>query len=147
MKICTPTKNDYLKLMEIWEDSVRATHDFLSEEHIQTLKPLILEHHFDSVDLRVASDEHGDMVGFIGVANQNVEMLFISPSHRKQGIGSILLKNAITHQGAIKVDVNEQNPDAVAFYAHCGFSEVGRSPLDGQGNPFPLIHMALKQIS
>lgn len=70
-------------------------------------------------------------------------MLFISPDSRNKGVGSLLLKNAIETQSAKKVDVNEQNPDAIGFYKHLGFSVIGRSPLDGQGNPFPLIHMEL----
>ena len=54
-----------------------------------------------------------------------------------------MLKNAIKTQDAQKVDVNEQNPDAIGFYENLGFSVVGRSPLDGQGNPFPLFHLEL----
>lgn len=146
MQIDTTTKDDYLKLIEIWEASVRATHNFLSEENIRNLKPLILEHYFDAVDLRVAKNENGEIVGFIGVAEQNVEMLFISPEYRNKGIGSLLLKNAIQNQGAQKVDVNEQNPDAIDFYERLGFRVVGRSPLDGQGNPFPLLHLKLTGI-
>ena len=73
-------------------------------------------------------------------------MLFISPEHRNKGIGSLLLKNAIKTQDAQKVDVNEQNPDAIGFYENLGFSVVGRSPLDGQGNPFPLLHLELTGI-
>ena len=42
-----------------------------------------------------------------------------------------------------KVDVNEQNPDAVGFYKHVGFEVTSRSPLDGMGKPFPILHMAL----
>lgn len=146
MQIDTATKNDYSALIEIWESSVRATHDFLDEDNISFLKPLILEHYFDAVDLRVAKDESNVIVGFIGVAEQNIEMLFISPSHRKKGIGSLLLKNAIKNQDARKVDVNEQNPDATGFYEYLGFSVSGRSPLDGQGNPFPLLHLELTGI-
>ncbi len=146
MRIDTATQSDYLALIEIWESSVRATHDFLGEDNIKYLKPLILEHYFDAVDLRVAKDESNAIVGFIGVAEHNIEMLFISPSHRNKGIGSLLLKNAIKNQDAQKVDVNEQNPDATGFYEHLGFSVTGRSPLDGQGNPFPLLHMVLAGI-
>jgi len=146
MQIDTATKNDYLKLIEVWESSVRATHDFLDEENIKSLKPLILEHYFDAVDLRIAKNEFNKITGFIGVAEQNVEMLFISPDHRNKGIGSLLLKNAIKNQDARKVDVNEQNPDAVGFYEHLGFSIIGRSPLDGQGKPFPLLHIVLTEI-
>lgn len=39
--------------------------------------------------------------------------------------------------------MNEQNPQASGFYRHYGFVITGRSPLDGQGNPFPLLHMKL----
>ncbi|KXO13469.1 Histone acetyltransferase HPA2 [Moritella sp. JT01] len=143
MKIDTATKAEHLELIKIWELSVRATHDFLSDENISSLKPLILEHYFDAVDLRIAKNDSNKIAGFIGVADCNVEMLFISPDYRNKGVGSLLLKNAIENQSANKVDVNEQNPDAVGFYIHLGFSVIGRSPLDGQGNPFPLIHMAL----
>jgi len=145
MKIDTTTKADYLELIAIWESSVRATHDFLSDENILSLKPLILEHYFDAVDLRVAKNENDEVTGFIGVAECNVEMLFIAPEYRNSGVGSLLLKNAIENQSANKVDVNEQNPDAIGFYEHLGFRVVGRSPLDGQGNPFPLIHLELAE--
>ncbi|MCO4797709.1 MAG: GNAT family N-acetyltransferase [Colwelliaceae bacterium] len=143
IKIDNASKTDYLDLIEIWERSVRATHDFLPEENIKTLKPLILKHYFDAVDLRVAKNEHNIIVGFIGVAESNIEMLFISPEYRNHGIGSLLLKNSIEHQAAFKVDVNVQNPAAIGFYKYLGFKEVGSSPIDGQGNPFPLLHMEL----
>ncbi|MGY0625916.1 MAG: GNAT family N-acetyltransferase, partial [Paraglaciecola chathamensis] len=44
---------------------------------------------------------------------------------------------------ATKVDVNEQNPKALGFYQRIGFKVVGRSELDGQGKPYPLLHLAL----
>jgi putative acetyltransferase len=37
--------------------------------------------------------------------------------------------------------VNEQNRSALAFYEHLGFERTGRSPVDGQGRPYPLIHL------
>jgi putative acetyltransferase len=43
--------------------------------------------------------------------------------------------------GALTVDVNEQNPAAVGFYERLGFVVVGRSPRDGSGRPFPLLHL------
>lgn len=143
MKIENTSKEDYLTLIDIWEKSVRATHDFLPEENIQTLKPLILKHYFDAVDLRVVKTDEAKIVGFIGVAEGNIEMLFISPDNRNCGIGSLLLKNAIETQAATKVDVNEQNPDAIGFYQRLGFTVIGRSELDGQGNAFPLLHLEL----
>lgn len=143
MKIYTVEKSDYLGLIEVWELSVRATHDFLSEESILTLKPLILEHYFDAVELRCIKNKLNEILGFIGVAEQNIEMLFILPTEIGKGWGKMLTHYAIKNLDACKVDVNEQNPNALHFYKKLGFEIVGRSELDGQGNPFPLLHMTL----
>lgn len=137
-------KADYPELITLWEASVRATHDFLKEEDIIFLRPLILEHYFDGVELRCAKDNQGRILGFCGVAEKNLEMLFVSPESRGQGVGSSLCRYAIENMHVITVDVNEQNPQALGFYKHIGFIVTGRSPVDGQGKPFPLLHMQLK---
>lgn len=143
MGIQEASKLHYQQLIRIWEASVTATHDFLLTDEIAKLKPLILEHYFDAVDLRYYEIDDGNILGFIGVADGNIEMLFVTPTHLGQGIGRALTDFAITRLGATKVDVNEQNPNAIRFYKHLGFEIVGRSPLDGQGNPYPLLHMVL----
>lgn len=143
MNIEIVEKADHFKLIEIWEASVRATHEFLAEDDLQALKPLILEHYFDAVDLRCAKNSHGEIQGFCGVHDGNIEMLFIAPEARGKGIGAMLAVHAIKQQGAARVDVNEQNEQALGFYQHIGFAVTGRSPVDGQGKPYPLLHMAL----
>ena len=145
MNIQTITKDDYQELINIWEPSVSATHNFLTEDDIAELKPLILEQYFDAVELRCMKSSDNRITGFIGVAESNIEMLFVAPEYFGKGIGKQLTQYAINHQNATKVDVNEQNPKAVGFYEKLGFIEVARSPLDGQGKPFPLIHMILNQ--
>jgi putative acetyltransferase len=52
-----------------------------------------------------------------------------------------LLTYAVTTLGATILDVNEQNEQALGFYLRMGFEVVGRSPLDGMGKPYPLLHM------
>lgn len=146
MKIENAKKEDYSALIEVWEASVRATHDFLPEEEIAALKPLILAHYFDAVDLVFAKDNSGKTQGFCGTHKGNIEMLFISPGARGTGIGKLLTNHAINNQGVTKVDVNEQNQQAVGFYQRIGFRVVDRSPLDGQGKPYPLLHMVLSQL-
>lgn len=69
-------------------------------------------------------------------------MLFIDPAFRGQGIGRQLLDHVARPR--LKVDVNEQNPQAHGFYLHYGFEDISRSALDGEGRPFPVIHMRLK---
>lgn len=143
MNIEIVEKADHPKLLAIWEASVRATHDFLAEDDLQELKPLILEQYFDAVDLTCAKNGNSEILGFCGVHDGNIEMLFISPDVRGKGIGALLAAHAIKAQGATKVDVNEQNEQALGFYQHIGFMVTGRSPIDGQGKPYPLLHMAL----
>lgn len=143
MNIYKAHKCDYPTLIAIWEASVRATHDFLPEHMIQSLKPLILQHYFDAVELHYATWDD-EITGFIGVAENNIEMLFVSPAWFNRGIGREMFKFAHHHLNACSVDVNEQNPGAIRFYEKLGFKPTGRSELDGQGNPFPLIHMHIK---
>lgn len=145
MNIVTVGKDRYHELIKLWEASVRATHDFLAEADIAFLRPLILESYFDAVDLNCAMGDGDEILGFIGTAADNIEMLFIAPHHRGRGIGALLVAYAIKERGARRVDVNEQNPQAIGFYEHLGFRTRGRSPTDGQGKPFPLLHMELAQ--
>ncbi len=145
MQIVMAKKADHLRLLEIWEASVRASHDFLAEEDLQQLKPLILDQYFDAVELKCAVSPSGDILGFCGVLQGNIEMLFIEPAARGQGIGAMLVADAIKQQGSSLVDVNEQNSQALGFYQHLGFVVTGRSALDGQGKPYPLLHLALPQ--
>ncbi|MEV3818343.1 acetyltransferase [Aeromonas salmonicida] len=142
MKIEQAKTRDHSTLISLWEASVRATHHFLPEEEIDALKPLILEHYFAAVDLVCARDETG-ITGFCGVQDGNIEMLFLAPEARGRGIGRLLVAHAISRQGVTRVDVNEQNVQALGFYQRMGFVVTGRSPLDGQGKPYPLLHMVL----
>ncbi|VXA79035.1 MULTISPECIES: acetyltransferase [Aeromonas] len=142
MKIEQAKTRDHPTLISLWEASVRATHHFLPEAEIDVLKPLILEHYFAAVDLVCARDETG-IAGFCGVHDGNIEMLFLAPEARGRGIGRLLVAHAISRQGATRVDVNEQNAQALGFYQRMGFVVTGRSPLDGQGKPYPLLHMVL----
>ncbi len=122
---------------------MRATHDFISEADIAFFKPLILDKAFPAVTLRCIRDEVKAIVGFLGVADDKIEMLFVHSRARGQGVGSALLKHAIEDLGANLVDVNEQNPQAVGFYRHQGFKQISRSALDAMGKPFPILHLAL----
>lgn len=137
------TKSEHQEVVDVWEASVRATHHFLPESDIEYFKPLILNEYLDAVDLRGIKDEKDNILAFLGVAEENVEMLFVHPTAFGQGIGKSLMNFAINELNASKVDVNEDNPQAVGFYKHLGFKVVSRDELDGLGNPYPILHMEL----
>lgn len=134
---------DFPEIVDVWETSVRATHHFLAEEHIRFYKPLILNEYLNLVDLVCIRGTNREILGFMGTAGNKIEMLFIHPDVRKQGIGKKLLSYAINTLRVNEVDVNEQNAQAVGFYQYVGFTIVGRSDVDSMGKPFPILHMQL----
>ncbi|MEL6254866.1 MAG: GNAT family N-acetyltransferase [Bacteroidota bacterium] len=137
-------KKEYPFVVDLWEASVRATHHFLKEEDILYFKPLILNTYLDAVKLSCIRDGDGNILGFQGVAEENLEMLFIHPDQRRKGIGKALLEHAVKKLGITKVDVNEQNEQALGFYQHHGFEVISRSELDSSGKAYPILHMELK---
>jgi putative acetyltransferase len=143
--IHTPKQSDYEELTRVWEASVRATHDFLPDSYINLLKNLVLTRYLDAVMLICTKDANQRITGFAGVAAGKVEMLFIDPEHRGQGLGKKLLRYALENLNADQLDVNEQNPQALGFYFKQGFEVIGRSEVDGMGQPYPLLHMRMRQ--
>ena len=134
---------DNPRLLDIWLRSVRATHHFLQAPDIDALLPQVRDLYLPAVEVWVAVDNDDHPLGFIGLNECHVEMLFIDPELRGQGIGTRLLDFVRESRDPLSVDVNEQNPQAVGFYLHYGFVQTGRSPTDGEGRPFPLLHMSL----
>ena len=134
---------DFPRLVEVWEASVRATHHFLSESDITSLKPFIPGILEQMPELVCVRNDNGEVAGFVAVDGRKMEALFVHPSWMGLGIGRRLVEHSVDVLGVTEVDVNEQNEEAVVFYEKMGFKVVGRSDLDGQGKPFPLLHMQL----
>ena len=130
-------------LLPLWEASVRATHAFLSEGEIRRLAAFVPQALREVPLLMAAYDAQGRAVGFMGIAGEKLEMLFLDPAVRGQGLGRQLLQHGISRWGVRFLDVNEQNPQARGFYEHMGFHVTGRSEADGQGQPYPLLSMTL----
>ncbi|AYZ13081.1 GNAT family N-acetyltransferase [Chryseobacterium arthrosphaerae] len=134
-------ETDYPRLIEIWESAVVNTHDFLKEEDFVYYKKQ-LPVYFQHVTLS-GFEQEGILVGFLGVAEGNIEMLFVDNDYRGTGIGKKLATYAISDLQVTKVDVNEQNAQAVGFYNYIGFKILRKSELDGEGKEYPVLHMQL----
>ncbi|HMU10716.1 MAG TPA: GNAT family N-acetyltransferase [Ferruginibacter sp.] len=137
-------QSEYPILLKIWESSVKATHHFLRDGDVEIFKNFIQEKEvFGQVTLACARDDKNDITGFLGVAGNSLEMLFIDAAYRGRGIGKMLLLHAINNLHITKVDVNEQNEQAIIFYERHGFKTMSRSEKDGMGKPYPILHMEL----
>lgn len=132
-------KTDYPILVDIWESAVLSTHDFLKKEDFLYYREH-LPTYFQYVTL-YGYEQDGRLVGFIGVAENNIEMLFVHNDYRYKGVGKRLVMYAIEKLQVCKVDVNEQNIQAIGFYRHMGFSVITRFDLDVEGKAYPILHM------
>ncbi len=131
------------QLLTVWENSVKATHLFLSDNEIETIKNYVPEALRNISHLLIAQNENKFPVAFMGIENQKLEMLFISPEERGKGLGKKLLQYGIKNYSINELAVNEQNPQAKGFYEHMGFQVYQRTNTDEQGNPYPLLYMNL----
>ena len=123
-----PDTQDYDELLRIWELAVRSTHHFLTE---------------NDIELYMLRGSTGRIAAFLGLSEDNIEMLFVHPDEQGRGYGKCLIDFAVHEKRIYKVDVNEQNEKAFHFYQNRGFEVVGRDAVDGMGKPFPILHMQL----
>lgn len=86
------------QLVEIWQQSVRQTHLFLSDSEIDDIKkyvPLALaqvEH------LIIATDDYNTPTAFMGIQGKKLEMRFLSPDVIGTGLGKALInKNSFCY--------------------------------------------------
>jgi putative acetyltransferase len=131
------------ELMEIWEESVRKTHLFLEEEDILALIPEVSEAIATIPNLAVMVDANDRALGFLGLAGQKVEILFLSPGAIGQGLGRRLIEWALD-RGAVLVDVNRENLAARDFYLHLGFKVFAVSERLAGERSFSLYHLKFK---
>ena len=130
-------------MRELLGGFVRATHLFLSDGEVRSIREYVPQALLGAAHLLVAEDEAGAPAAFMGVEDGTLEMLFIDPEERGKGLGSRLLRRGIESYGVRRLAVNEQNPQAAGFYEHMGFEAYARSETDEQGNPYPILYMRL----
>ena len=74
-------------LTQVWEDSVRATHNFLMPGDVERIKEYVPQAIGGIGKLAVAFNEQDRPVGFLGVEGEMIEMLFLDPAVRGNGLG------------------------------------------------------------
>lgn len=140
------TPSDATRVLEIWRSAVEATHHFLRPEDRLAIESEVATF-LPGASLELAVNAAGVAIGFMLLSANHMEALFIDANHRGSGVGRYLVEAALRRHPNLTVDVNEQNTQAVGFYERMGFERCGRSALDGQGRPYPLIHLRYRPAS
>ena len=83
------------------------THLFLSVDEINNIKQYVPQAIKDVSILVIAENKNGNPVGFMGVDDKRLEMLFVLDKYRGQGIGKQLLQYGIENYSINELTVNE----------------------------------------
>lgn len=134
---------DFPGMIEVWERSVRSSHDFLTHEQITDLRPQVPAALSSTELIYGIRGSDGAVVAFVGVTGEKLEMLFVDPNEQGKGYGKMLFAYAREALGATLVDVNEGNRAAIEFYEKLGAKRIGRSDVDDYGNPYPLLYYSI----
>lgn len=140
IKLRPSRPEDGPRVVEIWAAAVDATHDFLTAEDRAAIGREV-EGFLPYATMTLAVDDRDRPLGFMLIEGGHMEALFIDPEYRGAGVGAMMIDYALAVHPTLSTDVNEQNAQAVGFYEHMGFERTGWSATDGQGRPYPLIHL------
>ena len=141
MKVRRGTPADVRRALEIWRAAVDATHGFLTSEHRAEIDRLVAEQFLPNAELWLAVDATDRPMGFLVMAGDMIDALFVDPAAHGQGFGTRLLDHAKTLTSALTVEANEQATNALPFYLRRGFEISGRTPTDQAGRPYPLVQL------
>lgn len=131
--------DDAPRAMAIWRAAVDATHGFLLPDDRMNIDAALVGYLPHAPLLMVERD--GRAFGFMVMIGDKIEALFIDPVVHGMGAGSALIAHALASGRAVLVDANVDADNALPFYRAKGFVEIGRSPLDGDGRPYPIVHL------
>jgi len=88
--------------------------------------------------------QNDKVLGFSGVADHKLEMLFLDPDYMGQGFGNKIMQFALHELRVNRADVNEQNAQAVQFYRKFNFVPFNRTEKDSSGKDYPILEMKLE---
>jgi putative acetyltransferase len=127
--------------LAIWRAATSGPgHDFLTPADRQAIDREVAAM-FDTLDYQLVLDTNGRPVAFLIADGDFIDGLFVDPAAQGQGVGRAVIEQFMEGKPSVRLDVNEDNTQALGFYQRLGFQVRGRSEVDGQGRPYPLLHL------
>lgn len=102
------------ELSEVWEKAVRSSHHFLTEQDLNYYHSRMKNVYLPAVEIYTIKKQRR-IVAFMELSDEMVEMLFVLPSEKGNGYGSPLLDFDLSEKHINKINVNEQNTEALRF--------------------------------
>ena len=143
-RVSTVGPDDYARVVEVWEASVRATHTFVTEADIEVIRPLV----WDGLPVCPtcsACATRGSGGGIHRGGGYDGRDALCPSGLARPGHRAAVVELCGHDPRRDELDVNEQNPQALGFYLRMGFEVAGRSAVDSIGKPYPLLHMRVRR--
>ena len=79
-RLASPAAHELDALTDLWERSVRVTHDFLAPEDIPFFRRMVRQEALPAAEIYVIRDSGNGFAAFAGIGADRLEMLFVAPS-------------------------------------------------------------------
>jgi putative acetyltransferase len=109
-------------VMEIWLETNIKAHDFISSEYWKKNYAAVGQMMQDA-EIYVC-EKHGEIEGFVGLADNYVAGIFVKEKYQSEGIGKALLDYVKEGKEELVLHVYEKNERAIKFYLWEGFVKV-----------------------
>lgn len=113
--------SDVDAIVKIWYDASTLAHPFLDSVFVEKVKKDMREIYIPNSETWVFV-KNKIVVGFIGMMNNEIGGLFVSPKNQSEGIGTQLVNFIARKFDKLEVEVFEKNRIGRAFYDKYGFS-------------------------
>ncbi|CCI82154.1 N-acetyltransferase [Lactobacillus hominis] len=113
---------DLDRVMEIWLNSNKDAHSFISEEYWQS--------HYNEVRQQLlqaevfVDEQNAEIRGFIGLVDNYIAGFFVDKDYRSFGVGHYLIKYVKQRHNELILNVYQKNFRAVNFYKRENFTVV-----------------------
>lgn len=107
-------------ILDIWDKASTFAHPFLPASFVEKVKKDMREIYIPNSESWIF-EEKGNVVGFIGMMDNEIGGLFVLPEFHSNGIGTQLVNFVLQNFKTLEVEVFEKNKTGRAFYQKYGF--------------------------
>ena len=112
-------KKDINTVMQIWKNENIKAHKFILKEYWEGNYNFVKET-LPNTEIYVYIIKE-KIVGFVGLANNYIEGIFVDTNNQCNGIGTSLLNKVKESRNNLTLNVYKKNINAISFYKKNGF--------------------------
>ena len=126
--------SDVESVLTIWLEASIKAHNFVPADFWESKVKEMREVYLPAADNFVFEEEN-EILGFVSIYENILAAIFVLPKAQSKGIGSQLIKHAISEHKTLALSVYKSNNASIAFYKKHGFVVVSEQMDEHTGQP------------